>query len=89
MHMHAYNIDPMRTTIELRDDQRARLLEIAARRGEKGFSGLIQEAVDRYLEHLVAQEHRIREALLVIGAVDDEGAEHMEGVVRQLRGGWR
>jgi hypothetical protein len=40
----------MRTTIELRDDQRARLLEMAAREGRKGFSHLIQEAVDRFLE---------------------------------------
>ena len=89
MHMHAYNLGSMRTTIELRDDQRARLLEIAARRGEKGFSGLIQEALDRYFADLVAQEDRIREALAMIGAVGDDGADHMENALKQLRGGWR
>jgi hypothetical protein len=41
MHVHASKIRVMRTTIELRDDQRARLLEIAAREGRKGFSHLI------------------------------------------------
>ena len=89
MHMHAYNLSSMRTTIELRDDQRARLLEIAARRGEKGFSGLIQEALDRYFAELVAQEDRIREALAMIGAVDDDGADHLEQAMEQLRGSWR
>ena len=41
---------PVRTTIELRDDHRARLLEMAARRGEKGFSSLVAEAVELYLK---------------------------------------
>ena len=35
----------MRTTIELSSEHRARLLEIAARRHEKGFSSIIAEAV--------------------------------------------
>ena len=39
----------MRTTIELRDDLRARLLDLAARRGDKGFSRLVMEAVEAYL----------------------------------------
>ena len=39
----------MRTTIELKDESRARLLDMAARRGEKGFSTIIGEAVDLYL----------------------------------------
>jgi predicted transcriptional regulator len=39
----------VRTTIELRDELRAKLLEMAGRRGEKGFSHLVEEAVDRYI----------------------------------------
>jgi hypothetical protein len=35
----------LRTTIELKDDLRSRLLQIAARRGVKGFSKLIEVAV--------------------------------------------
>jgi len=79
----------MRTTIEIRDDQRARLLEIAARRGEKGFSGLVQEALDRYLAEVDAQENRIKEALGVLGALGEEEATHMEETVNALRGSWR
>jgi predicted transcriptional regulator len=36
----------MRTTIELKPEHRARLLELAARRGQKGLSAVIQEAID-------------------------------------------
>ena len=34
----------LRTTIEIPDDTRAKLLELAVRRGEKEFSGIVQEA---------------------------------------------
>lgn len=39
----------MRTSIELSDEQRAALLALAARRGLRGYSFLIQEALARYL----------------------------------------
>lgn len=38
----------MRTTIELSDEHRSRLVELAARRGEKGFSPIVEEALDLY-----------------------------------------
>jgi hypothetical protein len=40
----------MRTTIELTDDQRAKLLALAAKRRLRGYSALIQEALERYLK---------------------------------------
>jgi hypothetical protein len=40
----------MRTTIELTDEQRAKLLALAATRGLRGYSALIQEAVERCLQ---------------------------------------
>src|SRR3972149_4767993 len=52
MHVHAlYNV-LMRTTVEITDEQRARLLELAARRGEKGFSKLVQEALERFIDEV-------------------------------------
>lgn len=39
----------MRTTIELADEQRAALLAMAARRGLRGYSSLVQEALAKYL----------------------------------------
>lgn len=89
MHMHAGHASSMRTTIEIRDEQRARLLELAARRGEKGFSRLVQEAVDRYLDELDARDDRIAEALAVVGSLEEEAADHLEAVVGEIRGSWR
>ena len=79
----------MRTTIELTDRQRAKLLELAAERGEKGFSRLVQEAIDRYLEENVARRDRVQAALAVGGTFDEEAADALEDSVRRIRGTWR
>ena len=89
MHVHASDHPLMRTTIELRDDQRARLLELAARRGEKGFSRLIQEAVDSYLEREARRDRSLEGAMSAIGSLPDESADELERVARQLRKNWR
>ena len=57
----------MRTTVEIPDEQRAKLLQLAAQRGEKGFSRLVQEALDLYLEQIAARGKTVKEALSVLG----------------------
>jgi predicted DNA-binding protein len=79
----------MRTTIELRNDQQARLLELAAQRGEKGFSSLIREAVDRYLEDLTLGDRKIEEALEVLGTLPAPGADALRERVNLSRRRWR
>ncbi len=79
----------MRTTIELRDDQRARLLEIAAQEGRKGFSHLVQEAVDRFLEDEERRREEVAEALSVVGSFTPEEAEALRDRTRALRERWR
>lgn len=88
MCMHV-TIEGMRTTVEIRDEQRARLLALAARRGEKGFSSLVQEALDTYLAEVERREDRIREALAVLGSIDDAEAEAMRESARRIRATWR
>ena len=39
----------MRTTIELTDEQRSRLLALAGKRRLRGYSSLVQEALAQYL----------------------------------------
>ena len=84
-----FTIMTMRTTIEIPDEQRAKLLEIAARRGEKGFSKLVQEALELYLEEIAARERRVNEALGAIGSLDDEDANELRESLRQGRERWR
>ena len=79
----------MRTTIEITDEQRGQLLELAAKRGEKGFSRLVQEALDRYLAESAGRGKRIRDALEVLGTLSAGAAAKMETAVRHSRGSWR
>ncbi len=89
MHMHACHGDAMRTTIEIDSEHRAKLLELAAKRGMKGFSDLVREALDRYLADIESQRERIEDALDVIGTLSDAAADRLEHSVRDLRGTWR
>lgn len=79
----------MRTTIELSDDRRAKLLQIAAERGEKGFSRIIEEALDHYFEERERRRERVEAALGVLGSLDPERADRLEESVRRLRERWR
>lgn len=79
----------MRTTVELTDEQRAQLLKLAAERGMKGFSTIVQEALDQYLEAHAAQRGRIAAALEVIGSFDDASGEALEAATKNLRSKWR
>ncbi len=89
MHMHACNPDRMRTTVEIGDEQRAKLLELAAKRGKKGFSDLVREALDHYLAATESRQELIEDALGVIGTLGDAAAQRLENSMRALRGTWR
>lgn len=79
----------MRTTVETPDEHRARLLQLAAERGEKGFSPLVQEAVKRYIEEIDARTDVLNEALSAIGSMNEQEADHLEESVQRLRKAWR
>jgi metal-responsive CopG/Arc/MetJ family transcriptional regulator len=79
----------MRTTIEIPDRQRAKLLEIAARRGLKGFSVIVQEAIEHYLEINPPVDEKVEAALSVLGTMSDEQADAIEASIQQMRENWR
>ena len=62
----------MRTTIELKEEHRALLHAIAARRGLRGYSKVIEEAIEFYLRH-----HS-----------EAEEAEGVRSAIRELRERW-
>jgi len=82
-------VESMRTTVEIPDAQRARLLELAAQRGEKGFSRLIQEAVDRMLTDNDAREVRTKAALALEGSIAAKEADELLASVMCIRSTWR
>jgi metal-responsive CopG/Arc/MetJ family transcriptional regulator len=83
-----YN-DLVRTTIELKPEHRAKLLEVAARRGEKGFSTVIAEALQAYLENIAAKERLRRRALALRGSLPKAEADRLRHDAAELREHWR
>jgi predicted transcriptional regulator len=79
----------MRTTIELRDEHRARLLELAERRGEKGFSKLVAEALDEYLQREGSRGDVRERALAARGSLSEEAGEALRREAARLREHWR
>ena len=79
----------MRTTIEIKPEHRARLLELAARRGEKGFSSVIAEAVEVYLAGGTGQERSRKRALRLRGTLPRDEARRLQQSSDTLRGFWR
>ena len=89
MHVHVCPPQLMRTTIELTDRQRAKLLEIAAQRGEKGFSHLVREAVERYLDEETHRREQLDATRSVLGSLSDEESGDLDASVRRCRETWR
>jgi predicted transcriptional regulator len=79
----------MRTTVELSDEIRAKLMELAARRGDRGFSALVEEAVARYLDDEEERRRLATKARAVLGTLSEEDAVELDESVRALRGRWR
>ncbi len=79
----------MRTTVEIKDEYRTRLLQIAAERGEKGFSHVVNEALKRYFDQLGDRSELTRRALGTLGTLDEHEADELEREVVKLRKRWR
>ena len=79
----------MRTTVELSDEHRAKLLALAAERGARGFSELVSEAIEHYFVENAARHDRVDAALSALGSLSDEEADDLESSVTRLRGTWR
>jgi len=79
----------MRTTIEMKPKHRARILELAANRGEKGFSTVVAEALELYLEAQSGRTNAIRTALALKGSMTETDAAGLLTRTRRIRANWR
>lgn len=73
----------MRTSVEITDQQRAALTLLAGRRGMRGFSPLVREAIDLYLAE--QEGGRLDAALSLEGVITADDAEEVE---RRIRDAW-
>ena len=81
----------MKTTLDLDDDLREKLLHLAAQREDEDLSRIINNAIRQYFEDLEAnqQEERLQRVRALWGSVSDEDADYMRAVVKDLRENWR
>ena len=89
MHMHAPYFYSMRTTIEITDNQRSQLLAIAANRGMNGFSAIVREALEEYLNKKMGNREALKAALDTRGSLTKREADELEAKCVELRGQWR
>jgi metal-responsive CopG/Arc/MetJ family transcriptional regulator len=75
----------MRTTIELKEEHRALLHALAARRGWRGYSKVVEEAIEFYLAHHEEAEEARRSLLLRKGAWTAEEAARTRAAIAALR----
>jgi hypothetical protein len=79
----------VRTTIEIKREHRAKLLQLAARRGEKGFSPVVAEALEAYFQADGERERLRRRALRLRGTLPKAEIEPLQHDTKALRGFWR
>lgn len=79
----------MRITIKIKDEYRTHLLALAARRGQKGFSGIVEEALALYFSKLEGEETNCQKALSLKGILADQEVEQIRETTFELRSSWR
>jgi Arc/MetJ-type ribon-helix-helix transcriptional regulator len=79
----------MRTTVEITDEQRVELMRLAAQRGEKGFSSVVREAIDRYLEVEASRDDLVQVARAARGTLNGKDADALANRVAEIRSHWR
>lgn len=77
----------MRTTVEISDEQHRALSAIAQRRGVRGFSILVQEALDGYLANLTTDEVDL--LLGLEGVLTESDAQEMRSRIGDAKAEWR
>lgn len=76
----------MRTTVEIREDQRLALAALAEKRGLRGFSLLVQEAIDGYLAGQEAEQ--LKSVLALRGALSSGDADRLERRIAEAWSTW-
>jgi hypothetical protein len=90
MHVHVCDIiGIMRTTVEMKTEHRSALLALAAERGEKGFSSVLAEAIELYLDGERERTQRRNQLLSLAGSISAEDAQRLRDVSKSLRENWR
>lgn len=77
----------MRTTVEITSEQHEALSALAKRRGVRGFSQLVQEALDAYLQGLGDSETKL--LLSLEGSLNEDQESELRSRIEDARALWR
>jgi hypothetical protein len=73
----------------MKPEHRSALLALAADRGEMGFSSVLAEAIQEYLEGGRDRAARRQEFRSLVGSVNARDGEALRAATRDLRENWR
>ena len=79
----------MRTTIEISDKHRGILLSLAAQKGLRGYSSIIQEALDYYIVHQIKVAGAKRDIIKMKGSWKAEETNRIRYKLTELRENWK
>ncbi len=79
----------MRTTVKMKPEHRSALLSLASRRGQKGFSAVLGEAIESYLAGEMDREKRRKAFRALAGSISEQEAEELRKTAQELRESWR
>lgn len=79
----------MRTTIEISDKHRSILLALAAQRGLRGYSYIIKEALDHYIEDQSKTAEKKRKILKMEKTWNVEETKEIRFNLAELRENWK
>lgn len=70
-------------------EHRSALLALASRRGHKGFSAVLREAIESFLQGDVEREKRRKTLLSLGGSLSKKDGEELVRTTKELRESWR
>ncbi len=73
----------------MKPEHRARILELAANRGEKGFSLVVADALELYLKAQNDRKSAIQTALALKGSMREVDAADLLARTQSVRANWR
>jgi hypothetical protein len=78
----------MRTTIEIPDRYRGILHSLAVKRGLRGYSVIIEEALDTYIDSLSKNDNLKNDILQMVGSWQEDEISQVKTKIKEMRGNW-
>ena len=75
--------------MEMKPEHRSALLALASRRGEKGFSAVLGEAIENFLNGEAEREKRRKALLSLGGSLSKKDGSELRQTSKALRESWR